>query len=113
MKKLMILSILSLLPTLSFAKVADFNALIRENKEEQIQLHGAMRDSIKETRDGLVASETTKVGNRMVFIDETASSFNPSTKKDMLVFEKEKQRAMTTGKKQFERVANEMNLSEE
>lgn len=113
MKKLIFLSILSLLPTLSFAKIADFNALIRENKKEQIQLHGAMRESIKETRGGLAVSETTKVGNRMVFIDETASSFNPSTKKDMLVFEKEKQNSMTTGKKQFERVANEMNLSQE
>lgn len=110
MRKKTIIAALTLLPMTGFAKVADFNAMISENMKEQNQLHGEMKNNVNEAREIVQSDELRK---RVVLMEESSKSYNAPTNKALLSYNKEKKQRALSDKKQFQRLANEINLSEE
>lgn len=100
MKKLFILSLVSLIPMVSFAKY-DFNSMIAENNMEQKALAKEVQKTLKvESKAGPRA--------RIVVIEEGQQAFIAKTKKDMLIFNKEKGQHAVSEKKSFDRIATEL-----
>lgn len=105
MKKQLLVTVIAMVPALGFAKVADFNAMIADNMKEQSQLHSTVKTNVGEARD--TARE------RIVIVENKGGSYNAPTKKDLLAFSKEKKNFAPSQKKQFDRLANEIHLSDE
>lgn len=107
MKKLLVISLISLVPALSFAKISDFNDMISENMQAQSQLHGSVKDQVETAR---IAVREKAEGN-VVIVESNSESFNVKTNKDFLTFEKEKTRKAAS-KMEVERLASEINNSD-
>lgn len=105
MKKQLLIAAMTLIPAMSFAKVADFGELITENVKAQNELHETVRHNIDDARE--VAAKQP-VRERIVVVENSGTSFNAPTRKDMLVFKKEKTDHRASETKQFERLANEI-----
>lgn len=110
MKKQVLITVLSLIPTLGFAKVSDFNALISDNVKAQKELHSTVKNNIGEARDAVAAE---KIRQRIVVVENSGLSYVAPTKKDLLAFKKEKSHHRASEQKQFERLANEIRSENE
>lgn len=102
-----ICALLMIIPALGHAKIADFNELISENAQSQKQLHTEVKSQIQEARQ-TVSGDSTKQSNRFVVIEGSESEYSVPTKKDLLVFEKEKSFHRHSENKQLKRLANEI-----
>lgn len=107
MKKQVLVTIISMIPAMSFAKISDFNALITENVKAQDELHSTVKHNINETR------EAVNVRERIVVVENSGTSYNAPTSKDLLAFKKEKSNHRASEGKQFERLANEISNSQD
>ncbi|HWU44196.1 MAG TPA: hypothetical protein VN132_12180 [Bdellovibrio sp.] len=107
MKKQVLISVITLIPVVSLAKVSDFNAMISENMKEQTQLHDTVKSNVNEARGVADGRE------RVVIVEKTTASYNSPTRKDLLAFKKEKKNYQPSEHKQFERLANEIHSSNE
>lgn len=107
MKKQIIVTIISLIPTMGLAKVTDFNALISENVKSQKVLHSAVKQNVLEARDGTQDSSQIKY-KKVVVVDSSRETYNAPTKKDLLIFEKEKNFHRASDTQQFDRLATEL-----
>lgn len=105
------LTLMALLPTISFAKVADFNTLISENSKAQKELHSTVKQNVQEARDAASLDLTKR--ERMVFVDKERGTINSPTKKDMLVYQKEKTFHRSSEEKRLELLANELSHIDE
>lgn len=105
MKKQLLITMIVMLPALSFAKVADFNAMIADNAKEQNQLHSTLKASVGEAHEAL--------RERIVVVESKGHSYNAPTRKDLLAFGKEKKSYAPSERKQFDRLANEIHHSED
>lgn len=105
MKKQLLVTVIALVPAMGFAKVSDFNAMIADNVKEQNQLHSEVKNNVIEARD--TARE------RIVIVENESASYNAPTRKDLLAFKKEKKNYAPSQKQEFERLANEIHLSDE
>ena len=103
MKKLMMISILSLIPTMGFAKVSDFNAMITENAKAQTQLHKSIEQNVDTSR---VAARAKLDQGDAVIVEASGASYNVATKKDLLTFEKEKRGHEVSQKELSDRFGN-------
>jgi hypothetical protein len=105
MKKSILFLVALTIPAISFAKVSDFNAMIADNMKDQTELHSEIKNQMP--------SKKIQARQRMVVVEQgRQDSFNAETRKDMLVFRKEKISHRASEDKAFERIANEMHLAE-
>lgn len=102
------LTLVTLVPAMSFAKITDFDALITENSKAQKELHSNLKGNIKEARE---EAAQANVRERIVVVENSGTSYNAPTKTDLLAFKKEKRSHRASEEKQFERLANEMRSS--
>ncbi|KYG61231.1 hypothetical protein [Bdellovibrio bacteriovorus] len=109
MKKQVLVTIIAMIPAVSFAKISDFNALISENVKAQGELHSTVKGNIDEARDQAAAAQ---VRERIVVVENSGVSYNSPTKKDLLAFKKEKRSHRASESKQFERLASEISSAE-
>jgi hypothetical protein len=109
MKKALII-FLALVPSLGFAKVADFGSMISESNQAQTELHKNVRQNIEDAKSEIAASNTRE---RVVFTEETAGNVNVKTNKDLLAFKKERVQYRPSAHKSAERLATEINNSAE
>ncbi|UXR63520.1 hypothetical protein EZJ49_10580 [Bdellovibrio bacteriovorus] len=106
MKKQALIAVMTLIPAISFAKISDFNALISENTKAQSELHHTVQSNLEATRDKVAAQE--KIRERIVVVENSGTSYNAPTRKDLLAFKKEKSNHRASEEKQFERLATEI-----
>jgi len=103
---LLSLVVAMIIPTVSSAKVEDFNAMINENSQAQSQLQTDLKEQMGLTR------QAQKTAPKKVMI-EVASDFgnsvNSPTKKSMLTFDKETVHYRGSEAKQMQRTATEIN----
>lgn len=111
MKKQVLVTVIAMIPALSFAKVSDFNAMISENMKEQTELHTTVQNNVGDARES--AEMAAGVHERIVIVENSKTSYNAPTKKDLLAFKKEKKNFVPSENDQFERLANEIHLSDE
>lgn len=105
MKKQILVAVLTMIPVMGFAKVSDFNELIKENVKAQNELHSTVKNNVGDARDA-VADQ--KMRERIVVVEKSGQSYHSPTKKDLLAFKKEKSHYRASEQKQFERLANEI-----
>ncbi|MGE5085725.1 MAG: hypothetical protein ACM3MG_05445, partial [Bacillota bacterium] len=98
MKKQLLIAAMTLIPAMSFAKVEDFSEMIAENAKSQTELHETVRHSIDDARE---VAGNTKTHERIVIVEKSGTSFNAPTRKDMLVFKKEKTAYRASESKSF------------
>lgn len=103
MKNQIVVAIAMMIPTIGFAKVADFNALITENVKAQTELHDSVKGNMAETRQAVADANRRE---RIVIVENSGTSYNSPTKKDMLVFQKEK--TQYRADEGFDRLATEI-----
>lgn len=103
---LLTILIAALIPTVSMAKVEDFNAMIAENGKAQQQLQKDLSGQIEKTREAQNAY-SADVGNGGFL-----QSVNSPTDKGFMTFKKESIQYRASEAKQMERLANEMNALE-
>lgn len=106
MKKQMIATVIALIPSLGFAKISDFNALIAENNKSQAELHNTVQGNLAEARK-------VEARQRIVVVENSGTSYNAPTRKSLLAFKKEKTHHQASETKSFERLAHEISLSGE
>lgn len=104
MKKQAVIALMTLIPAISFAKISDFNALINENSKAQSELHNTVQANLEASREYASA----EVRERIVVVENSGSSYNAPTKKDLLAFKKEKVSHRASERKQFDRLASEL-----
>jgi hypothetical protein len=109
MKKQILFAVVAVIPALSFAKVADFNALISDNMKAQTELHSTVTGNMADTRKAVA---DTNIKERIVIVENSGSSYNSPTKKDMLAFKKEKTFYRASDMNSLDRVATEINDQE-
>ena len=78
MKKQLLVTVIAMIPAMSFAKVSDFNAMISDNLKEQNQLHSTVTENVGEAR------EVDNSHERIVIVENSTASYNAPTKKEML-----------------------------
>ncbi len=100
MKKLFIISLVSLIPMTSLAKY-DFNAMIAENNMQQKALAKEVQKTLK-----VKSKEAPRA--RIVVTEEGQQAFIAKTNKGMLIFNKEKWQHTVSEKKAFDRIATEL-----
>lgn len=109
MKKQLLVTILVLAPVMGFAKVADFNALITENAQDQKQLHSEVKNNFQDLRGAVAPKE---IRQRVVVVDEDTTTYNAPTREEHLKFKKEKYSHRHSEAKEFERLASEISAAE-
>jgi hypothetical protein len=109
MRKQLLIAAMTLIPAMSFAKVSDFGEMITENVKAQNELHETVRHNVDDARE--VAAKNTR--QRIVVVENSGTSYNAPTRKDMLVFKKEKTDFRASESKSFERLANEIHSLEQ
>lgn len=109
MRKQLIIAAMTLIPAMSFAKVSDFSEMISENVKAQNELHETVRHNVDDARE--VAAKNVR--QRIVVVENSGTSYNAPTRKDMLVFKKEKTDFRASEGKSFERLANEIHSLEQ
>ncbi|MNK96848.1 hypothetical protein D3C87_1171580 [compost metagenome] len=105
MKKQILFAVVAMIPVLSFAKVADFNALITDNMKAQTELHTTVTGNMAETRKAVADAN---IKERIVIVENSGTSYNSPTKKDMLAFKKEKTFYRASDMDSLDRVATEI-----
>ncbi|MFM6928447.1 MAG: hypothetical protein ACKOX6_08275 [Bdellovibrio sp.] len=105
MRKQLLIAAVTLIPAMSFAKIADFSDMIAENVKAQNELHETVRHNVDDARE-VAAGQGAR--QRIVVIEKSGTSFNAPTRKDMLVFKKEKTDYRASESKSFERLASEI-----
>ncbi|WP_374033111.1 hypothetical protein ACES2I_09580 [Bdellovibrio bacteriovorus] len=110
MKKQVVIAVMTLIPAISFAKISDFNALISENSKAQNELHNTVQHNLEASREQAAAAQ---VRERIVVVENSGSSYNAPTRKDLLAFKKEKISHRASEEKQFDRLASEIRGMEE
>lgn len=105
MKKQVLITFLSLIPAIGFAKVADFDSLISDNVKAQGELHSAVKKNINEARGDVLSNKR----ERIVVVETAQTSYNAPTRKDFLAFKKERSFHRPSEDKSFERLATELN----
>lgn len=97
-----------MIPAISSAKVEDFNAMINENSQAQIQLRNDLREQMGSTREAQVKApkEIIEVAS------EYGDSFNSPTKKSMMTFDKETIHYRASESKQMKRLATEIKAAD-
>ena len=105
MKNQILFALVAMIPALSFAKVADFNALISDNMKAQTELHTTVTGNMAETRQAVADSN---IKERIVIVENTGTSYNSPTRKDMLAFKKEKTYFRASDMDKLDRVATEV-----
>lgn len=108
MKKQALIALITLVPTLGFAKIADFNELIQDNMTAQSELHAEVKGNIKTVQD-----DPSNVRQRIVVVEGTSGSYNAPTREDMLAFRKERTYHRASEEKQFDRLATELSTAGE
>ncbi len=106
MKKLLILSVFTVLPLTAMADKYDFNAMIAETHQEKKVLAHDVQKSLKVQKKQAPRA-------RIVVMEESQDVHVAHTKKDMLVFSKEKHQYKKSEKKAFDRLATELSQSEQ
>ncbi|MEK2645532.1 hypothetical protein [Bdellovibrio sp. BCCA] len=109
MKKQLLVTVIAMIPAMSFAKISDFNALISENVKAQNELHSTVKHNLDDARDAVAAAQ---VRERIVVVENSGVTYNAPTKKDLLAFKKEKRSHRASEGKQFERLASEINSAD-
>lgn len=109
MRKQLLIAAMTLIPAMSFAKVSDFGEMITENVKAQNELHETVRHNVDDARE--VAAKNTR--QRIVVVENSGTSYNAPTRKDMLVFKKEKTDFRASESKSFERLASEIHSLEQ
>lgn len=114
MKKMIIktlgLSIMALgLSSFSNAKVSDFHSLITENISAQQELHGEIKQQMKQTDQAFKAESTQKRENQQaqVWMDDSSDQVNSPTSTRLLRYNKEKSAQSISQKKQMDRISQE------
>jgi len=92
------------IPMASFAKVEDFNALIKENSQAQNQLHENLKEQLGEARIAL-RKGSTKDLKKVITAQDSA---NAPTNRALLSFEKEGRYYRASEAKKMQRLANEI-----
>jgi hypothetical protein len=105
---LLSLVVAMMIPAISSAKVEDFNAMINENSQAQVQLRNDLKEQMGSTRQAQMKApkEVLEVAS------EYGNSFNAPTKKSMLTFDKETVHYRASGSKQMNRLADEMKAAD-
>lgn len=106
MKKQVLVAIIALVPTMGFAKVTDFNALISENVQTQKELHSTVKHNVQEAKEATEQENGKR--EKIVVVDNSRETYNAPTKKDLLVFEKERTFHRISDEKQLDRLATEL-----
>lgn len=111
MKKQLLVSVMVLIPAISFAKEkVDFGDLISENSRAQSELHSTVKHNLEEAREIAAA---VKMRERIVVVENSGVSYNAPTDQELLAFKKERSHHRASEDKQFERLANEISSFEE
>lgn len=105
MKKQILLIVVAVVPSLSFAKVTDFNSLISENTQAQKELHSVVKSNVKDARE---VAELGGKREKVIVVESVSAAYNAPTKKDLLVFEKEKSYHRASDNQQVDRLATEL-----
>lgn len=104
---LLSLVVAMMIPAISSAKVEDFNAMINENQNAQMQLRNELKEQMNETRQAqMPKKEMIEVANAF------DSSVNAPTKKSMTTYEKEMVHYRPSEEKQMNRLANEIKAAD-
>lgn len=106
MKKQIIVAILSLVPTMGFAKISDFNAMISENVKSQKDLHSMIKHNVHEAQVAAQTQEDKR--EKIVLIDNNVETYNAPSRKGLTVFEKEKTFHRASENRQLDRIATEV-----
>ncbi len=104
--KTTLLSLLAvmMIPAISSAKIEDFNTMINENSQAQIQLRNDLKESL-----GSAQQAQAKAPKKMIEIaNEFENGTNSQTKKSMLTFDKETIHYRASEAKKMNRLANEI-----
>lgn len=104
MKKAFVILALSL-PFGAFAKISDFNALIKENSAAQKELHQEVKANVDE---GRMAAQDEEKSSTLADTDGEAT-VNVRSNKNFLRFKKEIVDHQVEGKDMDRRLANELN----
>lgn len=105
MKTIIALAILVTLPGFAGAKIGDFNELIQENTQSQKQLHSEIKTQILEAKKEVAEGAAS---DRVIKIQTAEAEYISPMKKDLLVYEKEKNFHRPSDNKQLKRLANEI-----
>lgn len=105
MKKQILAAVVAMIPALSFAKITDFNSLISENTQAQKELHTTVKSNVKDARE---VAEIGGKREKVVLVESASGTYNAPTKKDLLVFEKEKSYHRASDSQQADRLATEL-----
>jgi hypothetical protein len=96
------------IPAISSAKVEDFNAMINENSNAQIQLRQDLNEQMGSTRQAQMKAPKEIIE----LASEYGDSVNSPTKKSMLTFDKEIVHYRHSEAKQMNRLANEFKAAD-
>lgn len=102
---LLSLLIAMMIPAVSSAKVEDFNAMIDESAQAQMDLRHQLKEQLAETRQADLRTPK-KV---LEIADDQSGGVNVTTRRDLLTFEKEKSHYRAKDAKKMDRFANELN----
>lgn len=105
---LLSLVVAMIIPAVSSAKVEDFNAMINENQNAQMQLRQELKEQMNETRQAQVNSRKEMIEVAGAF----DSSVNSPSKKSLTTFDKEMVHYRPSEEKQMKRLANEINAAD-
>ncbi len=105
---LLSLVVAMMIPAISSAKVEDFNAMINENQNAQMQLRNELKEQMSDTHQAQLNAKKETV--------EVAGAFdgnvNSPSKKSLTTFEKEMVHYRPSEAKQIKRLANEINAAD-
>jgi hypothetical protein len=104
---LLSLVVAMMIPAISSAKVEDFNAMINENQNAQMQLRNELKEQMNETRQAqMPKKEMIEVAGAF------DSSVNTPTKKALTTYDKEMVHYRPSEEKQTKRLANEIKAAD-
>jgi outer membrane murein-binding lipoprotein Lpp len=90
-------------PTASFAKVDDFNGMINENSNAQLQLRKELNGHVESTRQ---AQNSARSAHELR--EDFVSSVNSPTDREFMTFKKEMVQYRPSEEKQMKRLADEI-----
>lgn len=100
---ILFLVVAMVIPAVSSAKVEDFNSMISENNQAQVQLREDLKEQMAETRQAQLHSR------KMIALSEDpGANYNSVSNKSLTTFEKEMVHYRPSEKKQMNRLAAEI-----
>lgn len=109
--KTSVLALAFILGSNAFAKVGDFNAMIKENMTQQSALRESINQQINTKPEVQVVETNTRTKTTMEVSNEI-TAYNPKTPTDMLTFKKERSQFRASNQKQQDRLAEELRESD-